>query len=578
LANYVKLLVVLTEMSGQADRHRPGDAPRETNGGTGRRRARRGVRLARLRQAALVAAGITSLFGCALIVARRCGVQSDGAAMMLQARAMDHGNLLLHGWLLSDVSFYTIELPEYMLVEAVRGMRTDVVPICAAITYTLLVVLAALVARGQERGRRGLARAAITIMVMLGPTVFAGSVLLNDPDHTGTAVPILLALLLVARAPLVDRALLRCLVPLAVAAVLGWALVADPLVLLVGIAPLVLVCGARSLWLLGVRRASLAAAWFELSLAGAGVAAAIASRELSRLITAGGFVVAPDSTRFVVASSVLPANITGTAEDFLGLFSADFFGARLDGWLVVTGVHLVFAGLVAGALVLVLRRFFRGGDAFGNGDVVSQLLAAAIVINLVAYALLYRDSGSTSREIAPVFALGGALAGRNLGDLVTARRLEPLLAIGAVAALAVLVPVLVTVKPAAPANLKVAGFLAEHRLWSGIAGYWQADSVTADSGGRVTMRAVRYYQQARALDLYPWETERSLLNPAVSQANFLVTTPAIPGAGGAGGAGVTTREAIAQFGRPARTYRYEGYAILVWPENLLAHLTIARTT
>jgi hypothetical protein len=41
------------------------------------------------------------------------------------------------------VSFYTTELPEYLLVEVFRGMRSDVVRICAALTYTLLVVLAA---------------------------------------------------------------------------------------------------------------------------------------------------------------------------------------------------------------------------------------------------------------------------------------------------------------------------------------------------------------------------------------------------------------------------------------------------
>ncbi len=76
------------------------------------------------------------------------GVQSDGAAMVLESWAMLHGNLLLHGWQLADVSFYTTELPEYMLVELVRGLNPDVVRICAALTYTLLVVLAAAVAHG----------------------------------------------------------------------------------------------------------------------------------------------------------------------------------------------------------------------------------------------------------------------------------------------------------------------------------------------------------------------------------------------------------------------------------------------
>ena len=44
---------------------------------------------------------------------------SDGAVNALQAWQMLHGNPLLRGWVLSDVSFYTTELPQYMLVELV---------------------------------------------------------------------------------------------------------------------------------------------------------------------------------------------------------------------------------------------------------------------------------------------------------------------------------------------------------------------------------------------------------------------------------------------------------------------------
>jgi hypothetical protein len=38
--------------------------------------------------------------------------------------------------------------------------------------------------------------------------------------------------------------------------------------------------------------------------------------------------------------------------------------------------------------------------------------------------------------------------------------------------------------------------------------------------------------------------------------------------------GLTVAQATATFGRPARTYRYGDYLILVWPrgENLLARL------
>ena len=127
-------------------------------------------------------------------------VTSDGASNVLQAWDMLHGNLALHNWWVSDVSFYTTELPQYMLIEAVLGLGTWVVNVAAAMTYTLLVLLAALVARGSGRGAGGLARALLAGGIMLAPQLGATPILLNAPDHTGTAVPLLAIWLLIDRA------------------------------------------------------------------------------------------------------------------------------------------------------------------------------------------------------------------------------------------------------------------------------------------------------------------------------------------------------------------------------------------
>ena len=113
---------------------------------------------------------------------------------------MLHGNLLLHGWWVTDVSFYTTELPQYALVEAAAGLRPEVVHICAAMTYTLLVLLAASVARGRARGAEGVVRAVLAAGVMLAPEPGAtAAILLSSPDHVGAAVPVLLLLILLDR-------------------------------------------------------------------------------------------------------------------------------------------------------------------------------------------------------------------------------------------------------------------------------------------------------------------------------------------------------------------------------------------
>ena len=67
--------------------------------------------------------GVIAAFACYLQLARTRAVNSDGAGQALQAWDMLHGNLLLHGWLLGDVSYYTTEVPQYVLVEVLRGLN-----------------------------------------------------------------------------------------------------------------------------------------------------------------------------------------------------------------------------------------------------------------------------------------------------------------------------------------------------------------------------------------------------------------------------------------------------------------------
>jgi hypothetical protein len=516
----------------------------------------------RLRWPAAVAAGAIIVFCYALRIAGAIAAQSDGAGNMLQAQAMLHGNLLLHGWYVSDVSFYTTELPEYMLVVAAWGMRPEVVHICAALTYTLLVLGAAVLARGQARGGAGMARAAIAVAIMLGPAIASwprvnpAYIYFSDPDHTGTALPILVALILI------DRGGRRRWVPVAVAAVLAVALVGDPLVLLIGIIPLLLVCGARSLLLLA-RRVPLAAAWYELSLTAAAVVAAAVGEAATHLIRALGGYTVNATPEHVVPFHDIPANIVGAVKAFLDLFSADFFGERAGAGMVITAIHLVAAILVAAAIVAGLLRLLRGDD------LISPLLAVGIVVNVVAYVLLYRASAGRYWEIAPVFALGAALAGRLLAEPLLRRRLHLVVVAGVAAAVFAAVPPLLLAKPAPPSSASLALWLEHQGLRQGIAGYWQASSVTVDSGGQVTIRAVIDDYRAPGLTPYQWEADMTAFNPRTNDANFLVATA--PGT--QGGGTVTAAEAVAKFGKPARTYHFDQYTILVWQKNLLSELT-----
>ena len=103
--------------------------------------------------AGFAAAGL-ALFAAYLRQAQTVPVISDGGSFALQAWDMLHGNVLLRGWTTGDLSYYTTELPQYALVELAHGLNADVVHIATAMTYTLLVLGAALLARGTRPDAR----------------------------------------------------------------------------------------------------------------------------------------------------------------------------------------------------------------------------------------------------------------------------------------------------------------------------------------------------------------------------------------------------------------------------------------
>ena len=189
--------------------------------------------------AGLAAAGVL-LFTVYLRLTNTYPEDSDQANLGLQAWDMLHGNLLLHGWVLSDVSFYTTELPQYMLLELILGLNAGMLHAAAAMTYTLALLLAAMLARGRASGRRGVLRAVIAGGIMLAPQLgFGVFVLLLTVGHIGTSIPLLVTWLVL------DRARPGWRLAVATGILLTWGAVGDPLVLAVGSLPLALVCGLR---------------------------------------------------------------------------------------------------------------------------------------------------------------------------------------------------------------------------------------------------------------------------------------------------------------------------------------------
>ncbi len=388
--------------------------------------------LRRLVAAFAVGGAAVGLFAGYLRVSATFAAGSDGASNALEAWDLLHGNWLLRGWTLTDVSFYTTELPEYAIVELARGLGADAVHISAAITYTLLVLAAAALARGRARGGEGWARALIAAGIMLAPQLGNGvHVLLSQPDHVGTQVPVLAIFLLIDRAPR------RWYTAAAIWVLLTATVVADKIAIVDTAAPLALVGLAYAIWPRANRtggpaglgpdasgrspRPRVAAAAdalrrqrFELALA---VAACCAVGAAELIITGisrlGGFALMPVQTG-IVAPGRIPGHLSMTLRDTLNLFGADVGAAQPGPQTVLAWLHAPGIALAAAALVLALWRIR------GRQDLVTSVLAVGLVVTLADFvASTIPSTPFDTRELAAALPYGAALAGRVFGPWLT---------------------------------------------------------------------------------------------------------------------------------------------------------------
>jgi hypothetical protein len=491
---------------------------------------------------------------------------SDGAAIALQARAMLHGNVLLRGWTIADVSFYTTEMPEYMLVELAHGLGTDTIHIAAAVTYTLLVVATGFLARGRARGSEGLCRGLLGAGITLAPQLgFGAFVLLLSPDHVGTEVPLLLGWLLLDLAPR------RWYVPVALGALLAWVQVGDRVAVLTAVVPLIVVCCWR---ILRVRLTG--APWravrFEFALAAAAVVSAVAAEAAGKaLADLGGFRAAP--LKFL-PSPLLGVHLRLTGEGILELFGANFTGTSGTAAIFFAVVHVAGLALAAAGLALALFRFLRGRP---ETDLVGSVLAVAICCNVAAYVLTTAPgtvigTGYGVREIAAVLPLGAVLAGRELpvqpaeawrAGIIRSGK-SWLLATG-LATLACYAAALgySAAQPAAPAQgADLAAWLDAHHLRYGLGGV--VSNITSVQSRELVRVAIVSVRQGRVAAL-PYQSARFSYDPQRHDATFLVAVAPADSPGNR----ISYAEAVRTFGAPARVYHFSGYTVMTWNRNLL---------
>jgi len=469
-------------------------------------------------------------------------VISDGANNALQGWGLLHGHLLLHGWQIGDANFYFLELPLNAVTEALFGLGDFAAHAASALTYAFATGCVVALAVTGSRGPARAVRCAVVLMVLAAPlSVKYTYLVLEEPDHIGTTVFMLGSFLLIDRAPA-----RRFTAPLLLL-ILSAGQFSDLTVRYVAVPAVVLACGYRAVAARGLRSPDALL-----------VAAAAASVPLSALMAAvtaglGGFSMA--ATRGQVAPvGSWPHHVVVTLMNLRIVFGA------VAGPDTMLGMPRTIFGLIC--LLAAVCGLAWLAWAWRRASRAEQMLGVAIAFNLGTYAISTFAVRGNAHELVGVLPCAAVLAARGLVPARIAARAA--FAAVTVAALAAAAPLaFAAARPIdKPATAPLTTWLEEHGLTYGLAGYWDGAAATLQSGDKVRLRSV--HPGTTSVGRAHFEVNSSWYDPSRYDARFVVADPSqkYPPA------------AFERFfGKPAATYRLDGWVILVYRANLLRLLT-----
>ena len=520
--------------------------------------ARSGVEHATARRVRTVVRALFASTGLVLVLdaisARVYAGGSDRATAILEGQAVGSGNVLLHGWILTHDSFWTIDAFFYALAVRIGGLRPGLLNLEPALAVAIAVVAGAFVASRGHRGGAAIAGATTAVVLLAFPTNAMSSFLLGGPDHVSTAVLALLAFIFLRRGRFDWRWA-------AAVAALAFGMLGDLLMVAYGIA---LVLGAGVVSMLRKRewRSGIAAVT-------ASAAAIVASELVSWLARVMGAFKSVDGVSVATFAQML-VNLRHVLSYGAGLvgFTYGFDAGRVP--TVLQDVHVLGALLIVACSLVAIANLVRGvvrgrRKAFGaemeaGSWWLDDVLVIAMFGSAMTFVVLAVSGVPGARYLVATIVFASVLSGRIVAQAwqrVRPGRMTRAVCVAGVAAslcFAAGLGCMLAQPVAAQSASTLASFLEAHHLRNGVGGYWAASITTVESKGAVTVRPVladpdgelgRYMKLSSA----NWY--------AGQHFQFLVyETPVYQG--------VDSASAVRTWGPPAHTYVVGGYHVLVW--------------
>ncbi|HEX3713522.1 MAG TPA: hypothetical protein VHV09_12080 [Trebonia sp.] len=487
-------------------------------------------------------AGCLALTAIFVRISLGARVMSDGGTIALQSWDMLHGHLLLHGWQVSDLNCYFIELPVIAVAEGIFGLGDFAQHVGSSLTYMLVAVVAIATAMTGSYGAARAVRAGVVLAVLAAP-LFAGTMYLvvEEPDHIGTSIIIIGSFLLI------DRFAGRRFTAPLLLVILTAGQFDDLTVRYFAVPAIVLVCAYRAIADRSWRSPDAVVAY-----------TALVSVPLSALFSwlwvhIGGFIT-PSLWQGVSPARLWPHHVRVTAANIRILYGAANASHVAPGAKAYFGLACLLAAVLG--MALVAWRWRRASRA-------EQMIAVAVVCTVAVYVPTGFAYPGNAHDLALLLPAGAVLAARALTPERIRNTRAAIASVAAVALIAALPLAYAATRPAfQPVKAPLAAFLESHKLTYGLGTYDDGPTLTVLTHNQVQLIPVHTGYNTFAP--YTFESKQDWYVASHHDANFVVARPDLQ---------LPPSLVVRYFGKPAETYKLDNWVIMVYKKNLLKELS-----
>jgi hypothetical protein len=472
---------------------------------------------------------------------------SDFASIILEAESFLYGNLFLSGWTLTNISFYTTDLPFYVLGMLIEGFTPKLMHHVPAAQYSFMVI-ASLWLVQKNKVRLDNWKGSLIIFIILAlPSDFMMLNSLMGPMHMGTLVYLLLAFIFIDKIEESMRPKARMYL---FSLFMSLACIGDTLALFIGVLPVCII----SLLEVIIRNKSKK---IHLPIICLSLFCVVISKAFDLFISSvGGYSIVYKEMRFANFQDI-DRNLSLTVEGLIKLYGSDFFGQPLNFSTFSILLHFLILLYTTYILFSQIVSLIKKDT---KTDYVSQILAVSSVILLIAYT--FSDLALniyTSRYLVPIVIFGSIILGRSVQK--NTKALKYVLPFLGIVFLCFFVSHYPNTQPVTPQK-ELQNFLTQQNLKNGYASFWNSNIITVESEGTVKVRAIEIHD--RKLTPVRWfSNDEWFKHPA----NFIIVQNSVD-------TSVNVETLTVLLGQPAHIHAFGDYTVFVWSEDISKKLTL----